>query len=61
MMLCNPIRLMILAFAVAGFAASASAKASAKAVVYDDGRIVYYYDDVDHSSDSGGIHSDGKH
>ena len=35
----------------------ANAAASAKAIVYNDGRIVYYYDDIDHSSDVGFVQS----
>ena len=44
---------LLLVGATALFATRAEAAASAKAVVYNDGRIVYYYDDVDHSSDEG--------
>ena len=41
------------AVALVCFAQTTHAANSAKAVVYSDGRIVYYYDDVDHSSDTG--------
>ena len=44
---------LAMAVAFVCFAQTANAAASAKAVVYSDGRIVYYYDDVDHSADAG--------
>ncbi len=51
------IRLVHLLVAAAAVACAqvANAATSAKAVVYNDGRIVYYYDDVNHSSDEGWV------